>query len=223
MIREAECLAPQSPVFGQGIGRPLGTGSRWQALDAGLVRECQQKLRSVNAPYRQPAVGLSFSLFDNPYIGARGLCQWRLIRGSASDGSSPHCSVAFAVRLLRIRVRQVCEPFILSVSSPTVTQRSLKKSRTGEVMDLSMSPEMRSRLLIRNYDNASESSVTKAGARLSLYKGSLTYGSGCGGSRYTPKTVSRSRVTMPCRQPPGALSQKRAQDYVSRLLQSCRW
>ena len=64
-----------------------------------------------------------------------------VIRGSVSDESSPHCSVAFPVRSRRICVRHVCGAFILSVSSSTVAQRSSKKSRTGEVMDLSISPE----------------------------------------------------------------------------------
>jgi len=60
MIREAESLAPQSPFSGQGIGRPFGTDSRWRELDARLPSECRVSRRPVAAPYRQPAIRLSY-------------------------------------------------------------------------------------------------------------------------------------------------------------------
>ena len=110
-------------------------------LIVGLLSEFQGARRSDDAPHRPPGIGPSFSRFDNSYIRTKGMGQWHLIRGSVSDESPPHCSVAFPVRSLRICVQHVGGAFILSVSSSTVGQRSLKKSFAGQAMDLSLSPE----------------------------------------------------------------------------------
>ena len=72
------------------------------------MSKCQGARRSVDTPYRLPAIGLSPSRFENSCIGARGLSHWRLIRWISAYVLSSVVFCLSSSEAMKICVQDVC-------------------------------------------------------------------------------------------------------------------